>query len=41
MESKKYKLIETETRFLVARGEGCGMGKMGEGVQKAQLPVIR
>ena len=33
---KKKKLIEKEIRFVVTRGEGCGVGESDEDGQKAQ-----
>ena len=33
---KKNKLIDAENRFVVARGGGGQVGKMGEGSQKVQ-----
>ena len=40
MESKKNKLIETEIRFVVARGRGWGERNWVKVVKRYKLPVI-
>ena len=36
----KTKFADTKKRWMIARGRGWGMGKMGEGVKRYRLPVM-
>lgn len=40
-EKKKPELIETGNRLMVARGEGQGVHKMGEGDQRYKLLGVK
>ena len=40
-QKNKAKLIDTENRLEVARGNGWGVGEMGEGSQWYKVPVIK
>ena len=40
-QKNKAKLTDTENRLEVARGNGWGVGEMGEGSQWYKVPVIK